>query len=101
MREQASFDPYLEANLYLGAMAGSHGGEGTRSAADALTGKESVRDILLVAIELEGKSILFYAGLRDMVPANLGKDRIDRIIAEEKQHVVTLTDELRKSAGPK
>jgi rubrerythrin len=96
MRENTAFDPYLEATLYLDAMADSHGGEGAPAAAAALTGKDSMPDILRTAIGLEKKSILFYLGIRDMVPAKLGKDRIEAIIAEEKSHVVTLAAELRK-----
>lgn len=96
MREETAADPYMEATLYLQAMADSHGGEGAPSATRALTGKESVADILRMAIDLERKSILFYVGLKEMVPAKLGRDRIDGVIAEERSHVVTLTDELRK-----
>ena len=51
-------------------------------------------DILKIAIELEKKSILFYLGVKDMVPAKLGKDSIDHIIDEEKGHVVLLSKEL-------
>jgi rubrerythrin len=97
VREETAFDPYLDANLYLAAMADGHPGEGAPSAADALTGKETVPQILRTAVDLEGKSIVFYVGIRDMVPEKLGKDRIDAIIAEEKQHIVALTDALRNA----
>ena len=96
MREDTAFDPYMEAGLYLNAMADSHGGEGAPTAADQLTGNESMSDILNIAVGLEEKSIVFYLGLRDMVPEKLGKDNIDGIIAEEKAHLVTLAAELRK-----
>ena len=74
------YDPYDEAALYLGAMADTHGGEGDISAAEKLTGDESLEDILGIAIELEKESILFYLGLKDMVPEHLGKDKLDKII---------------------
>jgi len=96
LREETAFDPYLEAGLYLNAMADSHGGEGTPAAADSLTGKESMTDVLRIAIGLEEKSIVFYLGIQDMVPEKLGKDKIGRIIAEEKSHMVTLAGELKK-----
>ena len=38
------FDPNDESSLYLRAMADSHGGEGSPSAANALSGKESMDD---------------------------------------------------------
>lgn len=94
-KESTAYDPYMEAALYLQSMADSHGGEGSQVAVDHLTGKESLETIIQIAIGLEHRSIIFYLGLRDMVPANLGKDKIDVIIAEEKSHVVTLATELK------
>jgi len=60
MREQQSdaekiptvFDPENEAAKYLSAMADTHGGEGSPSAADALTGGESLASILDTTIGL-------------------------------------------------
>jgi rubrerythrin len=95
MREETAFDPYAEATLYLNQMADTHGGEGTVALTDSLTGEESVADVLRTAIELEKNSILFYLGLREMVPEKLGRSRVDEIIEEEKDHVVVLTSELR------
>jgi rubrerythrin len=96
MQEATAFDPYLEAALYLQGMADSHGGEGAPSVARSLKGTESLADILRIAIGMEQQSILFYLGLKDMVPARLGRDKVETIIAEEKAHLSTLTDEIRK-----
>jgi rubrerythrin len=90
-KAEQSYDPFEEATLYLGAMADSHGGEGSRDAADRLTGRESFDDIIDIALELEKKSILYYLGLRDLVPDHLGKSKIDFIIGEEKKHVIQLS----------
>ena len=90
------YDPYDEASLYLEATADTHGGEGDTSAAEKLTGNESLEDILGIAIGLEKESILFYLGLKEMVPEHLGKDKLDKIISEEKDHVATLAKK-RKS----
>lgn len=95
MKEETAFDPFMEASLYLHAAADAHGGEGAPSVAASLTGKESVADILRIAIGLEQKSIVFYLGMKDMVPKKLGRDKIDDIIAQEKSHIVTLTEKLR------
>ena len=59
------FDPNGETAQYLAAMADSHGGEGSPEAADALTGKESLKEIIQTAIGLEKESILFYLGKSD------------------------------------
>jgi rubrerythrin len=84
------FDPQNELSLYLSSLADTLGGEGKPSAADALTGKETLEDILNTAIGLEKDSILFYIGLKDMVPPKYGQDKIDHIIKEERQHVAQL-----------
>lgn len=94
-KADTAYDPVGEAELYLEAMADSHGGEGDPSAADKLTGQESLEEILKIAIGLEKESILFYLGLREMVPERLGKDKIDEIINEERSHIVTLAKELK------
>jgi rubrerythrin len=89
-KAEQSYDPFAEAALYLEAMADAHGGEGNKSAADGLTGKETMDEIVDLALALEQKSILYYVGLRDLVPERLGRDKIDFIIGEEKKHVVQL-----------
>jgi rubrerythrin len=91
-QEQSStvFDPNTEASQYLAAMADHHGGEGSPSAADALTGNESIKEIIDIAIGLEKESILFYLGLKDLVPPQYGQDKLDNIIAEERRHIIQL-----------
>jgi rubrerythrin len=90
------YDPNNEAVLYLDAMADSSGGEGSPKVADSLTGQESMADILKTAIDLEKNSILFYLGLLELVPARLGRDKVEGIIKEERGHVAELAKELRK-----
>ena len=85
------FDPLDESAQYLSAMADSHGGEGSPTVADSLTGEESMSEIIDIAIGLEKESILFYLGLKDMVPPKYGQDKIDQIILEERRHVIQLT----------
>ncbi len=93
-KEPTALDPYDQNTLYLNAMADTHGGEGTPSLADKLTGQETMGEILTTARDMERESILFYVGMRDMVPEDLGRQRIERIIEEEKSHFVILTEEL-------
>lgn len=84
------FDPLGESAQYLTAMADMHGGEGSPSAADALTGQESIVEIIDIAIGLEKESILFYLGLVDLVPPKLGQDKLYNIISEERRHIIQL-----------
>lgn len=96
-KTQTVFDPKDELFLYLKAMADDHGGEGNPDAAEQLTGEETMPQIIQTAIELEKESILFYIGLKDMVPEKLGRKKIDDIIDEEKKHVVQLSGFLKST----
>lgn len=96
LRENTAFDPYMEANLYLSAMADARGGEGSPAVTDALTGHETAEQILRAALQMEEKAIVFFLGLKDMVPASLGQGQVEAILAEEKSHLTTLAQELRK-----
>ena len=95
-KQELSYDPNNEAVLYLNAMADAHGGEGSPDVAGSLTGNESLKEIVGIALNLEKNSILYYVGLIDLVPERLGKDKINRIINEEKKHVVLLSQLLAK-----
>ena len=95
-KEPKVFDPFDEVSQYLAAMADTMGGEGSPSVADALTGNESLEEILNIAVGLEKDSILFYLGIKDLIPAQSGKDRIDEIIKEERRHVIQLSKLLEK-----
>ena len=46
------------------------------------------------AIRAEKDSIVFYVGIREMVPEALGRAKIDDIIKEEMLHITTLSVEL-------
>ena len=95
-KEPKVFDPFDEVSQYLAAMADTMGGEGSPSVADTLTGNESLEEILKIAVGLEKDSILFYLGIKDLIPAQSGKDRIDEIIKEERRHVIQLSNLLEK-----
>ena len=94
-KTQTVFDPGGDASQYLAAMADTHGGEGSPKTADALTGKETMKEILEIALGLEKESILFYVGLREMVPPEYGRDRLDDIIKEEQRHVIQISSLLK------
>jgi rubrerythrin len=88
--EKAStvFDPSSEASLYLRALADSR----------VFFKKEidvtSMVEILKSAIEAEKDSIVFYLGMKEEVPENLGKNRIEAIIKEEMGHIRLLSKQL-------
>jgi rubrerythrin len=89
-KESMAFDPYNEAALYLQALAGSKGSEGLRAPTIKLSGRESPRELLEIAINSEAGSVLFYVGLKSLVPAEAGKARVEAVIQEEVRHVAEL-----------
>jgi rubrerythrin len=95
-KRSATADLAGEGGLYLAAIASGYKVEGAPSVADKLTGRESLADILALAVTLEKESILFYVGMLDVVPPDLGRNKLEAIIAEEKRHIVTLSRKLRE-----
>ena len=95
-KQETVFDPANELSMYLKAMADNHGGEGDPDVAESLTGEESMEEIITTAVGLEKESILFYLGLKDLVPAKYGHDKLDDIIKEEKLHIAQLNGFLKK-----
>ncbi len=85
-----------EVVLYLRAIANGHIFSVKSNPVDDLTGDESMEEILRIAIKLEEDSIVFYLGMKDMVPDGWGKETLDRIIKEERGHIVILSRELAK-----
>ncbi len=88
-RTSAVSDPDDESSAYLRALADSEVFYGKK------TDFSSIRAILLGALDREKDSIVFYVGMKDLVPSVAGKAKIDGIIAEEKRHITALTAELR------
>jgi rubrerythrin len=87
-KESKVFDPQGEAALYLRALAD------TRVFFEKKIDLTSMLEILKAAIEAEKDSIVFYLGMKEAVPENLGRDRLDNIIAEEMGHIRLLGKKL-------
>jgi rubrerythrin len=82
------FDPEGEISLYLRALAD------TRVFFEKKIDTSSIEDIFKEAILAEKDSIVFYMGMKEMVPENLGKAKIDAIIKEEMNHIKLLSKAL-------
>ncbi len=93
-RELITFDPENEMALYLQAMASGHVFDLKKDPAEQLTGKQTPAEILKMAIEAEKDSIVFYVGLKNFVPAETGKEKVEDIIREEQGHIVLLAQKL-------
>ena len=93
-RQPIAFDPDQETSMYLRAMADGHVFDIRLEPADKLTGSESAKEILRMAIGQEKDSIVFYTGLKEMISQAAGKKQIDRIIKEEMSHIAYLNREI-------
>ena len=82
------FDPDNEAAMYLRALAD------TKVFYDKQIDTSSMEAILKDAITAEKDSIVFYLGMREAIPDDLGRERLDAIIKEEMGHIRLLSKEL-------
>lgn len=82
------FDPQNEAALYLRALAD------TKVFFEKKIDFSSMKGVLKAAIVAEKDSIVFYLGMKEMVPEKYGKDKLDKIIKEEMGHIKILSKEL-------
>ena len=80
-RRETIFDPDGQAVLYLKALAD------TRVFFEKEMDVSSLEKIFKAALTAEKDSIVFYLGMRDLVPEDLGKQKIDAIIKEEMTHI--------------
>ncbi|MDD5459937.1 MAG: ferritin family protein [Phycisphaerae bacterium] len=93
-KEDTVFDPDNEAAMYLQTMARGHGWEGKKSLTENLTGKETLGEILDIAVNAENNSVVFYTGLKELVPSRAGRDKIEAIIKEELGHIAVLSQKI-------
>ena len=85
--EMLTYDPDDQGALYLQAMADAHGTEGRISVAQPLTGKESLEEIIEIALKAEKNSICFYLGIKDLVTSDSSTEQVSQIIKEEMGHI--------------
>jgi rubrerythrin len=94
-KEPTVYDPDNEAAQYLQTMADFHGTEGKAGPLDKLTGRETMPQLLKIALQAEKDSIAFYVGIKGLVPSRSGKDKVEKIIVEEMSHVSTIGAKLQ------
>ncbi len=80
-KESTTFDPEEETLAYLKALVD------TRVFFKKEIDTSSMKEILKAALVAEKDSIVFFMGLKELVPENLGKNRLEDIIKEEMSHI--------------
>ncbi len=96
-RELSQFlDPQGEAAAYLRAMVSGKVFDPKLDPTTRFNHVRSLSEVLRIAIDVEKDSIIFYLGLKEMIPQGLGKDKVDLIVREEMSHVTILSNLLEK-----
>ena len=92
------FDPLGRSAMYLQAIADARAWEGRISPMQDLSGNETVKEIIEIALESEKEMVVFYVGLKELVYFKAGKEKVENIIIEELGHIIALLTRL-KSLG--
>lgn len=89
-------DPHDEAYAFLKGMADKYVFDPKSAPPDILKDGADPKAILEIAIQREKDSVIFYEGIKVMVPQKLGGPRLDEIISQEMGHIIILTRQLEK-----
>ncbi len=87
-------DPEGNTCKYLQALTDGVIFSGAKNAADRLKGEVDISQIIKTAMELEIASIVFYQGIRELITTESRGGKLDAIIAEERRHVIILSEAL-------
>lgn len=93
--EDTVFDPDNQKHLYLKAAADTHIFRKKLNISNIVTGCKNPKDIFTIAIQFEKDSVVFYNTMMILVPENLGKDTIQRLIDEELNHIAILNERMK------
>jgi len=88
------FDPNHEAAVFLQAFAGGFVFDVNSDPVDLLKGKETITEILHLAIGLEKDSIVFYLGIEKILLDDAEIRHMRAIIKEEMGHITLLGQKL-------
>lgn len=95
-KAETMYDPHDDAYQFLKGMADKYVFNPSTDPSGVLKPGAEAKDILEFAIQREKDSIIFYEGIKVMVPEKFGRVRLDEIIAQEMGHVIILTKQLSK-----
>lgn len=87
-KQNSVFDPEGETVLYLKALVD------TRVFFQKDIDTTSMKEILKEALLAEKDAIVFYLGMKDLVPEKRGKNHLENIIKEEMEHIKLIGREL-------
>jgi rubrerythrin len=88
------FDVNNEAMAYMQAIANGNVFDPKSNPVEFVKPDSDVIDIIKRAIEMEKNSIIFYIGLKDMVPSKPSKRKVEAIIQQELKHILMLSEKI-------
>jgi rubrerythrin len=93
------FDPNDEAVLFVRSMVKGHIFNMHKDIASLIKKAKNSEDMLKMAIGFEKDTIVYFLGLKEVVPDEDEKNQIDKLVKEEMKHVSILTKELMSMNG--
>lgn len=92
----STFDPNNEAAAYLHSFADGYVFDVNADPSSLITKRESLEEIIKIAIGLEKDSITFYYGIKEMMIDKSDKEKVEAIIKEEMSHITYLSKKLKE-----
>ena len=89
-------DPDDQEYLYLDALVKSRLFNSVREAEEVVSKTSGPIEALRGALTFEKDTILFFTEMKGRTREDLGKSEIDRLIAEEREHVIWISGMIRK-----
>ena len=90
-------DPEGQEYLYLDALVKSRIFNNVHEAEELASKVGDEIEALRAALAFEKDTILFFQMMKSMTREDLGRNEIDRLIGEERKHVVWISEEIRKA----
>jgi rubrerythrin len=90
-------DPEGQEGLYLEALIKSRLFGNEREAEETAAAEDDEIEALKGALTFEKDTILFFQAMKGMTRKDLGQDKIDMLIEEERRHVVKISEEIGKA----
>ena len=90
------YDTDGQALLYIKSIASGHvfdlRGQDTAS---ILSGDETLTDVIKIALRAEKDTIAFFVGLKELIPDETEKEKVNVLIKEETKHIVWLNQNMK------
>ena len=90
--EPLESDPENQGAAFAKLLASENVFDFRKSPEQLLANSATLVDVLKTAIGLEKESVIFYLGIKEMMPRLSGRDRVDQIIKEEMNHIRLLNE---------